>query len=445
MMDALTTGSSKQPLGAQLYQLDDVERQLKSEKISTMSAREAAIATDSCCLVRARGRSVSYTDVDAAVKTVSGDNSRSYHTDGDPGSFSGGRLFVASLGGYALASKALSIIRDQALAKEDPSKISTTIHGRNTGITTGTTTSSGNISFRGSATQVTREAFPSKSSCPSWTRTSTQPHSEAEEHLILNSVRFHFVKSAYVAGFKSPSSSNPIKVARGVASVLLSNDGKRVLQRIVSSLSYSHGQGVRQDSVMIQGEDEGEDSESADAARNNEASKTMPVWFARVLLFAHISSRTGPFRNGEEVAIVRYYDVAHTSTRNDTSSATGSGSCDGLNTEGLAVDEILGCIMLSWAEEDHQEPWLDVIPASSIRGWVHVVPGDMPTGISIESTEDGNAGDNEPDDDICDNPRSAVLFADSADWDTRTFYVNRFKAITKDTMYDVSEDSISLI
>ena len=374
-----------------------------AERLSKMTPKAAAMATDSCCLVRARGRSVSFKCLFDAVRAVQ-HNSGAAHPQNVPlstaprSALSEGELFVASIGGYALAKKALNIICTQSCG-EDLDRLSVKgVH-------------------------------------------------------LLESLRFNFTKSAYVAGFRSPSLDDqtdvflqpePNRSANDddavhedenayEPSVLLENDGARCLQKVLSSLSYSHSTGIRQDSVLIQGEDSSP-GENMNASVGMEGSlplqSRIQVWFAKVLLFTHVSANAGAFKDREELAVVRYYTALP-------------------KTFLGAADEALGCIKLKWAKDVHKDPWIDVVPASSIRGRLHVVPGDVSRGLPYNAGADRQVRrENAPDErDRCEDSCSdseysdsdgVAMFADSATWRERRFFVNRFKSKNyTDVFYNV--------
>lgn len=338
------------------------KKRSRAELISEMNPKQAAVATDSCCLSFSRGSGISFIEISQAIAAVSESEERPESVS-RAGELVGAKLFIASLGGCALAQKALDIVSQHAVAGQ------------------------------GSAAQ----------------------------HTIRNHLRLHIVKSAYAAGFPTPT----VEHQEGDTALLTSN-GARKLQKIVAALSYSHSTVPRQESVMI--ETAGEDTGSPSDLGGDTCEDVYPVWFAKVLVFMHTRSRRGTQRAEEERAVVRYYEVIS-------------------REEFDAADEALACIKLKWAMDPNGDPWIDVIPASSIRGRVHVVPGDEPKMRDGDShsqpsrnLEEGAKNDEEQE--VLDE----AFFLDSHDWKSRRFYVNRFKVSPKDVWFavqDVSSASVA--
>ena len=110
-------------------------------------------------------------------------------------------------------------------------------------------------------------------------------------------------------------------------------------------------------------------------------------------------------------------------------------------------------------DASHDEPWLDVIPASAIRGRVHVVPAFQvqrqvdrrnPTSSGKRPFESSDSEEEPNGDEEVDNIRrfvgrhdggegrdSEAVFSGSRDWKSREFYVNRFRIDPRDTPYHV--------
>lgn len=206
----------------------------------------------------------------------------------------------------------------------------------------------------------------------------------------------HIVKSARVAGFHTPTLDDVVERPPALPELFVAETGFRLAQKIVSALHYSGRPTPLQDNVLVEGSD------------CNEPDRRQ-MWVAKVLAFLAVSRSgvgasfsqvpLGPDGgSSDDVAVVRYYEVL---AKNKLS----------------AVDEELRCVKLKWARDDNNnEPWIDIIPASSIRGRVHVVPA--PKKPSSAQTIEGEA-----------------VFAGSHDWKQRDFYINRFRVNPDDKHY----------
>jgi len=241
----------------------------------------------------------------------------------------------------------------------------------------------------------------------------------------------HIGKSARVAGFRCPAIEDVVDGrpnSSNTAEIFLEDTGDRFAQKIVSALSYSGRSHPLQDTVLIEGDEP--------LLVNGGRHPRRHMWVAKVLLFLSVSTDRGDVGNmlselndqeelgdaeDKEVAVVRYYQVV---PRREIDS----------------VDAALGCIRLTWAmDADNEEPWVDVIPASSIRGRLHVVPAfDIGRQSSIRSTSrsfQSCASDSDSEEESH-GDREAVL-SGSHDWKKRQFHINRFRVDPRDIPYHV--------
>ena len=243
----------------------------------------------------------------------------------------------------------------------------------------------------------------------------------------------HIVKSARVAGFRSPTLEDVVDGHSSSAEIFLEDTGHRFAQKIVSALSYSGRSKPLQDTVLIEGD---EPLLENDNGLHGVAHPRRHMWVAKVLLFLSVSSGRGDTSDifaekpdpdelvdsdGKEVAVVRYYQVE---PKRDADS----------------VDAALGCVRLTWAmDADHDEPWVDVIPASSIRGRVHVVPAFHVEDHSSISSGSKKVASRESDSESEEEPsgEGEAVFSGSHDWKKRHFYVNRFRVDPRDIPYHV--------
>ena len=192
------------------------------------------------------------------------------------------------------------------------------------------------------------------------------------------------VISGYVPGIESPLGED---YNHETKRILLRPSNIRYSQRLVSGRGFYGSPLLRQDCVVIQGEDEN------DAERIN-------MWVARVLLLLrlpipdseHIGDRD---ISQQEYAFVQYFEAQPHDTE---------------------IDRALGCVKLRWARDesdggdrmetrnvDPARKWFDRIPISYIRGVVHVIRGDY-----------GSEG------------KGIIEDIDSVPWYDQVFFINRF-------------------
>lgn len=244
-------------------------------------------------------------------------------------------------------------------------------------------------------------------------------------------LNMHIVKSARVAGFHTPSLDDVVETTRGSPELFVADTGFRLAQKIVSSLHYTGRATPLQDNVLVEGDE--------DILRKDNAPPRRHMWVAKVLLFLSLTRRgvgaslsfepLGTTGGAEEVAVVRYYQVI---PKSDTA----------------RVDNELRCVKLKWSRDDNKEPWVDVIPASAVRGRLHVVPAPKMSTLAIGSVEGGHADvsmgyDSDSEDEPSrsqidkDSRVGAAVFAGSHGWLQREFYVNRFRANPADKPYHI--------
>ena len=224
--------------------------------------------------------------------------------------------------------------------------------------------------------------------------------------------------------------------------------GFRVLQKLVCSVQYGTRRNLWQDNVVVAADLETSQTDG-DFTRTlpkkarteilpsrkgtyKEGQDMLDLWFARALAFLNVSSKRGRFSQGEQLVVVRYYEIVDGGEYN-------------------AVDKELGGIRLRWAIDEHGDPWIDVVPASALRGRVHIVPdiglrrerpsvkGSPTVCKNLEGFQKGpgerpRLSSNHEiywDELFGDNHSSGLdeeaVFADSDNWKFRYFYVNRFK------------------
>lgn len=188
--------------------------------------------------------------------------------------------------------------------------------------------------------------------------------SEFEKRSLLRSIHVTVLKSARVAGHRAPSLQNLL----GNGRIFLSGgrSGHRIVQRLISSASFSHSKKTFQDCVMIDGNpgNESQTDTGQHPASTGEFTHRddWEVWAAQALAFVRVRASAGPLScgKGEEYVVVRYFEAIR-------------------RIELDSIDRATGCIKLRWArdpcplEDDKQEPWIDVVPASSMRGRLHIV------------------------------------------------------------------------
>ena len=194
------------------------------------------------------------------------------------------------------------------------------------------------------------------------------------------------VASGYVSGIQAPTSENYDKRWNKIR---VSQCSSRRSQRIVSARGFGGSSVLRQDSVLIQ-------------ASDPSPSGSLTLWVGKVLgLFRLLKCRTSESmesgKEEHEAAFVQFYEATPPVDN---------------------IDKALGCIRLVWARahENYQQttgtndintqpvsPWYSLIPASSIRGVVHVVRGDY--GL---------------------NGLGVVKDVDSAPWHEQHFYINKY-------------------
>ena len=235
---------------------------------------------------------------------------------------------------------------------------------------------------------------------------------EHEKKTLERSICVTVLKSARIAGHPAPSLHHLRE--RGRVALHGGGSGFRIAQRVISSASFSHGKRMFQDCVMIDGNsapESGEDqapdgnhgepdpmgvTRSPRACEDEGEPYSWTVWFAKALSFIRVRASQGPMSigQGEEFVIVRYFQVM-------------------CRSELDAVDKATECIKLKWAcdpccgKDEEQEPWIDVVPAASMRGRIHVVEEPNPRGVGSGSKK----------------------------WTEQAFYVNKFKLSNYDPTY----------
>lgn len=230
-------------------------------------------------------------------------------------------------------------------------------------------------------------------------------------------IPLEFPSSAYISEYTAPKLSN----LQFESTVLVSRGAIRFSQRVVAKSNFYNAGKVRMDDIMIEG----------DEMLGDETLKThFPVWFAKAKAFVRIpelgnsSLRSGLESSRQELlkpcsnefCFVQFYDTVPS---HEVSVDT--------------VDRTLNCIRVRWDKIAGVQSVLSaaksfgLVPVDSIRGKVHLVPGD--TGVEllsrksirkkeIESLKDGND-----------------------EWTKEMFYVNRFYQ-NKDEMYEFIDEPL---
>ena len=249
---------------------------------------------------------------------------------------------------------------------------------------------------------VRKKALLGDGTCP---QSETDPGlDDFEKHDALRDLTITVLKSARLAGHPAPSLSH----VTSTGSVFLPGGGSgyRLSQRVISSASFSHGKRLFQERVMIDG------NRATHSGRGEDECYQWEVWFAEALAFLRIHSSIGPMSNGkgEEYVVVRYFEVIRPSDLD-------------------AVDRATDCIKLKWARDpssgndeppEEQQPWIDVVPATSIRGRVHVV--DEPCMPDMTATQASRKDEPEP-----------------GEWTRKAFYVNKYKLSNYEPSYHTDD------
>ena len=202
--------------------------------------------------------------------------------------------------------------------------------------------------------------------------------SSAEKYRITR------VMSGYVPGLETPVGKD-YDPKLGMINVKRSEI--RYAQRMVSGRGFYGSTTLRQDCVLIQG--------------NDSSSSRVHLWVGKILMMLRTSNihkepQTEDERNKlEEYVFVQYFEIQE------------------LEDE---IDSALDCVRLRWARDEAEDDsrkrkgnldpvrkWFDLLPVSSIRGVVHVVRGDY----GIEG-------------------RCATRGIDEVPWYNQSFYINRF-------------------
>ena len=196
------------------------------------------------------------------------------------------------------------------------------------------------------------------------------------ESYAMESLAIEVLNSMYVPGIDSPTSDDVSSENRSTGATLrLQDNGERHLQRCIAATRFSHGKKRWQDCILIRDKADGEDGKFAG-------------WVAKALAFVRISCNEGYFsaESHQDMVVVRYFEVI---PRHDMD----------------RIDSVLGCVKLAWATIDG-EPWVDVLPISTVAGRVHVVPDGLHTLSEAEAS---------------------CYEATAETWKERRFFVNRFK------------------
>ena len=147
----------------------------------------------------------------------------------------------------------------------------------------------------------------------------------------------------------------------------------RHVQRVISTLQFSHSKHEWQDNVLVQ-------------AQYKNALGVQDLRVAKVLAIVCITSDEGHFseEHNNDNVILRYYATLN---RGDYS----------------LIDESQGCINLKWAVSELGDSWVDRQPAGAVRGRVHVVPDGMHMLSEAECSASGEKADTWPDRRFCIN------------------------------------------
>lgn len=202
------------------------------------------------------------------------------------------------------------------------------------------------------------------------------------------------VTSGYVGGIETPTGKD---VRQRGGKLIIKRSPVRCLQRIVSERGFYGSTTLRQDCVLLQA--------------NESSADKMDIWVGKVLLMLRLR-RSEVSKGGdesfqdqieEEYIFVQYFDIQRSQDE---------------------IDHALGCVRLRWARDDENDnltsarKWFDLLPASSIRGVVHVVRGDY--------GKNGNCITKDMDD---------------VPWFDQSFYINRFYFNSDNKRYSYQSDS----
>ena len=231
------------------------------------------------------------------------------------------------------------------------------------------------------------------------------------DFLSARNIGIQLPMSAYVSGLPTPSLSNH---QLGDA-LLMKDDGRRFLQRVMATKSYYGSETERFDSVIVSCDKK--ETRSPKTPSLNENDRTVSVWFGKIICFLRVRK---PSKESKECD--RHQRRSCPACDNDTSKEI----CflqwyELISTDMLPLDDFdktLNCIRLRWQRNegivDKLQPSKEygLVPVESIRGVVHVVRKDP--FLSSLCTGD---------------PRRRAcekLLGDSEDWLSEQFFVNRF-------------------
>ena len=228
-----------------------------------------------------------------------------------------------------------------------------------------------------------------------------------EKVAILRSLAIERVQSGFVAGVDVPSAQiyeNKDRYGE-FDKAIFSENGRRTIQRILSSHSFYKSKRARLDCVMLEacsGDQDYEDTISP--------SKDFELYFAKALALFRVHACSGPFgrqsKAVKEFVFLRYFDVVPLSDN---------------------IDRALGCVKLRWAlqppcdslEQKEQTAWYDLQSIATLRGRAMVIRGDH----CLEQT---------------------ISFKGKSHWKDQWFYVNRFAYDSSEPTYyeEDREDSV---
>ena len=230
---------------------------------------------------------------------------------------------------------------------------------------------------------------------------------QVARNVVLRTFCFDHVASGSIAGYKCPSLDHQNDHA-STPTVYILDNGVRVMQKVVGTYNYYGTPGNFQDAIMVEyGCNSNERMMEPGGGFENSPEKKLDVWFAKVLCFLRVRATDGLFslESEQELAVVQYFEIIPKNELDE-------------------IDETLGSVKLRWAVDD-EERWIDVIPISSLRGRVHVVPA----GIDGSHASPAQSEDDDLQFDV-----------DSELWKANCFYVNNYKWGSYDTWYRITPD-----
>ena len=220
-------------------------------------------------------------------------------------------------------------------------------------------------------------------------------NSSLQKRYVMKSLVVERVQSGFVASVDVPSSEYYQEGEEEVR-VMIEDNGRRTLKRVVCSHSFYNSGKPRNDCIII------EAKAGTFQGSGAEGSKLFEAYFAKTLVLFRVRADYGPFSDKteeQELVFLRYFDVMPLSDN---------------------IDFTLGCIKLRWAcaAEQHEEtadqrspsPWFDIQSIGTLRGQVQVIRGDY----CLESTKS---------------------FKGKNHWTDHWFYVNRFKHDSSEPAY----------